>query len=347
MIRIALLAGALQGGSPDASVGIADVATLPPAHVAVQGSELIVELPPTDVPASDAAGEGMVRLPVYRVDIPVSGAVHRYEVQLFDAAGRPLPQTMLHHFNLDDPHRRELFAPIRLHVLAASRETPWPSVPWLLFGMPIEAGERYIASAMLANADSILRRGVRVRLVMDYVPKGRPWPLIKGYPWVMDVRFPLGGPGGTMAFDLPPGRSEHSWESSPAIPGILLGMGGHAHDYAVLLEFKDVTTGEIIWSVEPERDEQGRVLSVPLGRFYRWYRLGVRIFPDHVYRVTVVYHNPTGRLLAAAGMGAVAGVFVPDDPAAWPAADFSDPIYLADLRNTLRPDLTMRHGHHH
>src|SRR2546422_6505746 len=39
-----------------------------------------------------------------------------------DLAGRRLPQAMLHHFNLSDPERRELFLPIGLHIMAASKE---------------------------------------------------------------------------------------------------------------------------------------------------------------------------------------------------------------------------------
>src|SRR3989475_6096346 len=73
----------------------------------------------------------------------------------------------------------------------------------------------------------------------------------------MDVQFPLGRrPGGSKAFDLPPGRTERHWESSPAVPGTILGMGGHLHDHGVSLEVKDVTTGEILWHVEPVRSEE-------------------------------------------------------------------------------------------
>jgi hypothetical protein len=345
MLTLALAVLAVQNGvAPLAS--IEDVASLPPARVRAEAKQLIIELPPVDLPAADARGEGMVRLAAHRVEIPMSGYIHRYEVVVVDTSGARLPQTMLHHFNLDDPYRRELFAPLRLHLLAASKETPPPSVPWLVFGMPFAEGHRYIATAMLANADLAPRNGVIVRLVLDYVPAGRPWPFITGLPWVMDVRFPLGGEGGSLAFDLPPGRSEHYWESRPALEGTLLGMGGHAHDFAVALEFKDMTTGEVIWRVEPERDSAGRVLEVPLGRFYRWYRLGIKVYPDHVYRATVTYVNPTDRVLRNAGMGAVAGVIVPDNLAEWPVADFDDPIYRTDLTNLIRPALAVMHGHH-
>src|SRR6266568_3097246 len=91
---------------------------LPRASVLVDSerSEIVVELPPTDVPAA-----GMVRLPVFQAVIPVSAAICHFHMEVVDPAGRRLPQAMLHHFNLSDPERRELFLPIGLHIMAASR----------------------------------------------------------------------------------------------------------------------------------------------------------------------------------------------------------------------------------
>ena len=306
---------------------------LPHASVLVdsESSEIVLELPPTDVPAA-----GMVRLPVFQAIIPVSGSICHFHMEVVDPAGRRLPQAMLHHFNLSDPDRRELFLPIGIHILAASKETPAATVPRLLFGLPLERGQRLIASGMLGNETAALQRGVRMRLVLGYVPASRPWPLFRAYPWVMDVQFPLGHrPGGSKAFDLPPGRTERHWESSPAVPGTILGMGGHLHDHGVSLEVKDVTTGEILWHVEPVKDARDQVTSIPLVLFYRWYRLGIHITPDHTYRLTAVYENPTGRVLRDGGMGAVAGLFVPDRGATWPAVDPADSIYRADLHDTL------------
>ena len=306
---------------------------LPHATVLVdsESSQIVLELPATDVPAA-----GMVRLPVFQAVIPVSGSICHFHVEVVDPVGRRLPQAMLHHFNLSDPERRELFLPIGLHIMAASKETPAATVPRLLFGLPLERGQRLIASGMLGNETAALQRGVRLRLVLGYVPASRPWPLFRAYPWVMDVQFPLGRrPGGSKAFDLPPGRTERHWESSPAVPGTILGMGGHLHDHGVSLEVKDVTTGEILWHVEPVKDARDQVTSIPLVLFYRWYRLGIHITPRHTYRLTAVYENPTGRVLRDGGMGAVAGLFVPDRGATWPAVDPADSVYRADLHDTL------------
>jgi hypothetical protein len=277
--------------------------------------------------------------------VPASGSIHGFHVEIVDADGRRLPNTMLHHLNVCDLEHRELFLPIELHVLAASKETGSPSIPGHVFGLPLQRGQRLVTYAMLHNTTPIAHPGVRVRLVLSYMPERqfwRPWPLFRGYPWVMDVMFPFGHPpGGIKAFDLPPGRSVRSWEARPAIPGKIVGVGGHAHDYAVRLELTDATTGEVIWRVAPNTDGAGHVTSIPFGRFYRWNRLGVHITPEHTYRVTVVYENPTGRVLHDGGMGVVAGLFIPDRGHAWPPADTTDATYRQDLNNTYGGDVGM------
>jgi len=283
------------------------------------------------------------------VVLPVSGSLSGFRVEVVDSAGRPLPQRLLHHLNLSDPGRRELFLPIGLHIFAASKETPAATVPWLLFGLPVTEGQRFIASAMLSNSTPTNYRGIRVRLLLSYTPANRPWPLFRAYPWVMDVLFPVGHPpGGSKAFDLPPGRTTRSWVSSPAVPGTIVGMGGHIHDYGVGLEFADSTTGEVIWHGVPVRDSAGLVSSLPVTRFYRWYRFGIHITPTHRYRVSVVYDNPTGHPIPNGGMGAVAGLFMPDRGATWPPLDPNDPDYRRDLLDTLHPAEEMMDmpGHH-
>lgn len=151
----------------------------------------------------------------------------------------------------------------------------------------------------------------------------------------MDAVSPLGGEGGRHDFDVPPGRSSHSWEGSPVIPGIIVGMGGHAHDYATALELLDLTTGDTIWHQVPLRDATGRVLSIPPALFYRLYRLGIHIQPSHTYRVTVLYDNPTGANIPFGGMGSVMRLLVPDRGATWPDVDPRDTIYRANINNLL------------
>src|SRR6266480_3107010 len=62
----------------------------------------------------------MILEPIFEVEMPVSGSVWSYRVEVVDSGPRVLPKALLHHFNLRDPDRRELFLPIGLHVMAAS-----------------------------------------------------------------------------------------------------------------------------------------------------------------------------------------------------------------------------------
>ena len=327
---------------------------LPSAAVLVDSDahRLVIELPAVDVPAAHGGEETMVGLPLCRVLVPVDASLHGAHVELVDGDGHALPHRMLHHFNLSDPDHRELFLPIGLHLLAASRETPVITIPRLLFGLPLERGQRLIAGAMLANSSPVAYHHVRVRLVLRYVRGGLPWPLYRAYPWAIDVQYPLGRPPtGSKAFDLPPGHTERFWEGSPAIPGTIIGLGGHLHDYGVSLALKDMTTGEVLWRGTPETDGAGRVITFPLARFYSWRRLGLHLIPAHTYRLTAVYENPTGKVIPDGGMGAVAGLFVPDRGTTWPAVDTADTLYQQDQAATLRSGgaeemADMMMGHH-
>jgi hypothetical protein len=338
LLLLAFLA-ALRTG-PRAGPGDRTLDTLPRATVRIDSAagRIVVELPPVDLPAP-AHGEAMtmVGLPLCQVVIPISVWLHSSHVEVVDQHERPLPQEALHHFNLSDPSHRELFLPIAQHLLAASKETPHLEVPRLLFGVPLERGARLLAGAMLANTSDTSYHGVRARLVLRYVPAGRPWPLYRTYPWAMDVEFPLGhGPTGSKAFDLPPGRTVRSWEASPAVPGTILGLGGHLHDYGVGLELQDLTTATVLWHGAPITDGPGRVVALPVALFYNWHRLGVHLLPTHRYRVTAIYDNPTQHTIAGGGMGAVGGLFIPDHGAVWPAVDTSDAVYKMDLLETIR-----------
>ena len=335
-VILAALIAALLAGSPPPPPPPPPPPSLPLATVRLDVGEqrLVIELPPVDLPAATPGHDTMVGLPLCHVLVPVSASLHSARVEVVDETGRVLPPDVLHHFNLSDPEHRELFLPIGLHLLAASKETPQIEVPRLLFGLPLERGQRLLAGAMVANASSVGYHGVRVRLLLRYVPAGRPWPLYRTYPWAIDVEYPLGRPPtGSKAFDLPPGRTVRFWEGSPAIAGTILGLGGHLHDYGMSLELADVSAGRVLWHGEPISDGP-RVLAFPLTRFYNWHRLGLHIVPTHRYRLTAVYENPTGRLIPDGGMGAVAGLFVPDRGAVWPAVDTSDVLYRTDQAAT-------------
>jgi hypothetical protein len=312
---------------------IPPLATLPAAHVSVDSSQqvLLVELPPMDLAASTDSDESMLSLPAYQVQIPMDLALASVRVDVLDSAGHELPRTFLHHLTLTDPSRRELFLPTQLHILAVSKETPTIAMPRLLLGLPFRRGERLLTIGMLTNPTRTAYHNVRIRATLGYRPLGF-FPLFRVFPWGMDAMFPLGHPpDGTKGFDLAPGRTVRSWDSSPAVAGYLLGIGGHMHDYGVSLELTDVTTGNVLWHGEPVRDSLGHVLSMPITWFHTWHGAGVHVVPTHRYRITATYDNPTTRTLPDGGMGAIGGLFVPDRGVPWPAVDTADAVYRQDL----------------
>src|ERR1700752_4854722 len=193
--------------------------TIPPG---AKRGELIMEFPAVDPPAG-----AMARQPASVGEFPVDGSIYAVRAEIVDRAGRQLPIELLHHMNVMDPNERELFLPISRRILASGGETGEIRMPWLFVGSPFRAGEHVLAYAMVHNPTPVGYEGVRVRLVLDYVPAGRPWPVLSVVPWQLDVAFPVGD----KSFDLPPGTSERSYEGSPAVAGKLLVIGAHMHAY--------------------------------------------------------------------------------------------------------------------
>src|SRR2546426_11658216 len=114
LIAIALLvAAATTAPTTRSHASKPDGAALPPLpelpHATVlvdsESSEIVVELPPTDVPAA-----GMVRLPVFQAVMPVSGSICHFHMEVIDRAGRRLPQAMLR----SGEHTSELQSPCNL-----------------------------------------------------------------------------------------------------------------------------------------------------------------------------------------------------------------------------------------
>jgi len=293
--------------------------------------EIIVELSPLNLPAH-ASHHDIPQLPPQILVVPVTGWFEGYAGEIVDSAGRPVPQIVIHHLNLIVPQRRELFSTIMQRMGAAGAETPPVLLPRLfghpVLGYPISQGDTLLVTIMLNNPTATTYHNARLRVRLPYA-SSTTWPRpLSIYPFYLDVM----PPAGEHDYDLPPGHSEKSWEGRPAVPGRILAVGGHLHEYGVALRVEDVTAGRVIWGTTPVTDTAGQVVAIPNTTF--WWRLGVSLSPDHTYRVTAVYENPTGRTIPLGAMGAVAGVFLPDDMDRWPKVDRTSPEYQRDVQVT-------------
>lgn len=290
-------------------------------------------------PVSLPQGTSHFRAPIQLAALPVAGWLHGFAWEIKDADGNVLPERLLHHVNMLDPDNRGLFAPVARRIMAAGRETKSERLPGIL-GYPLAAGTRVLVTAMFASSPDASYDDVYLHVRMFYTPADDPG-LIRPrdiYPFYVDVM----GPVGDKDFPLPPGTHRRSWEGKPAIGGRVLGVGGHLHDYGDWIRFEDVTAGKVIWETAPDLDDQGRVSGVPTGKF--WWRGGVRIYADHVYRLSVQYTNPLDTMAPDGAMGALAGVILADD-VTWPEFDREDEAYVEDLRNTLnKPNESHQHG---
>jgi hypothetical protein len=308
--------------------------TLSAAHV---GGDIVLDLGPMSLPAH-AGHDGVGQPPPLSVALPSDGWVRGLKIEIVDSAGREVPHDVIHHINLIVPGRRELFSSIMLRIGAAGQETGPLVLPRLL-GYRVRRGDTVLVSAMLHNPTSTGYGGVRLRLHLPFVSSGSFIGAFSIVPFYLDVM----PPAGTHSFDLPAGHSERYWEGKPAIAGRVLAVGGHLHKYGVALRLEDRTEGKVLWEAKPTTDSTGEVTAMPTAKFI--WRLGIKIHPDHVYRLTAVYDNPTGAPIPDGGMGALGGVVVPAGGSTWPRVVLDDPEYQKDVRVTYRLDSQPAHVH--
>jgi hypothetical protein len=193
---------------------------------------------------------------------------------------------------------------------------------------------------MLHNPGATSYQGVRVRVIIQYSPRTAPPEPETVYPFFAHVT----PPDSNSAYDLPPGLSQRSRLIQPAIAGKVIGLGGHMHRYGVKLLLEDLTIGKTLWEAAPVRDSAGNILEVPT-RLFLW-RGGLHIRPDHVYRLTGVYMNPTGDTLRGGGMATMGGALQPASNVRWPTPNPAHPIFQRDLAQELGAAASA-HRHHH
>ena len=345
-------------------MGVCEVRRRDGGARALRGLALVVALGPAACTAWDLAGRGVpdeslietYTLEMPAVDIPVgsghhggpqpmplqttadfSGWVHGFSYEVVDAQGERLPDEVLHHVKVMAPDTRELFSDLMLRIVGAGSETEPVSLPKQA-GYRVDTGDSLLVTAVTHNPTDADLHGVTIRVHLTYSPEGSWKEPLSVYPFFTHVTEP--GAEETY-YDIPPGRSERSFEVTPAVSGRILGFGGHLHKYGRSLQVMDVTSGDVLWEVEAVRDAEGNVLRVPTDDFVL--SGGIPVEAGRSYRVTAVYENPGERTLSDGAMGTVGGVFFTE--AAWPAADPDHPVYVWDVTRELAPLQGLQHRH--
>jgi hypothetical protein len=298
--------------------------------------EYTIEMGPFDL-AAQSGHHGVQQPRPVALALPLDGWMRGLSYEIVDAQGEKLPNSLLHHLNLIAPDYRELFSDIMLRVGAFGSETKPYGVPFFL-GYRIHPGDSLLVTAMLHNPTGKPVSGARLRVQLEVSP-ARPWVRpVAVRPVYLDVM----PPAGSHAFDLPPGRFTKSWEGRPAVAARLLAAGTHMHQYGTALRLEDVTAGKLIWEARPETGPKGELVGMPTKYFLPF---GVPLHPDHVYRLSAEYDNPTGQVLKDGGMGAFGGVVIPASDADWPAVARQDSVYLHDVRVTTGQGAPHQMGH--
>jgi hypothetical protein len=126
------------------------------------------------------------------------------------------------------------------------------------------------------------------------------------YPAWMDVKS-----CGDSSYDLPAGKSEKTGTVTVKYDGVLLGVGGHMHDYGKEIVLQDVSRKETVATLGAKTDDRGHLEAVPVKLFVQ--EGGYKFAAGDVLRVSATYDNPTGKLLRDGAMGIAVGYFVAAD----------------------------------
>ena len=151
---------------------------LPAPGVAEQNAVPVINYPMENIleiaigPVTLPAKTAHMLIPVHVTAFPFDVWLHGYSWAVTDVNRNQLETSFLHHFNMIDPNKRELFYPISRRLFAAGRETPAVSLPGML-GMPVKADQPILLSTMFQNMTEKAYSDVYFRIWFEYTDKDR------------------------------------------------------------------------------------------------------------------------------------------------------------------------------
>ena len=300
----------------------------PHAHHAI-ASQLSAKLDVTDAAASHAlvlrigplsfpaktAHAAMPQAPDIIWTIPLDGWLLSYSPRLVDDHGAAIPNQLLHHVAFWNMGRSDFLCPNKEeHIFGAGGEmNQWPPLPG--YGYEVKRGDRIRIATMFHNptATAYPRAYLEIKVgyqsaAADDTAKSVPGPaaLHSVFPVWLDVQQCADS-----AYDLNAGPTVRSGEFLFKQSGILLGLGGHLHDYGRSIEVTSESRNETIALLDARLDPAGHILSIPTVIFLA--RGGYKIPDGDRLRVTAIYRNTSGRAIPDGAMGIAVGYFLPDD----------------------------------
>ena len=241
-------------------------------------------------------------------EIPFDGWLLGYTPALVDAPGPEVPGRVLHHVAFWNENRADFLCPNKEeHIFGAGSEmTNWAVIPG--YGYYVKKGDRIRIETMVYNptATPYDKVFLEVRIPFVEVPLGaKTVPLPRSvYPMWMDVQSCRDS-----GYDLKPGENVTVGSVQLKYDGVLLGVGGHMHDYAQELLLQSSRHKKAVAMLPAKVDEQGQLLSMPVITFFE--TGGYALSAGDKLTVTATYNNTTGKLLRDGAMGIVVGYFVP------------------------------------
>ena len=245
--------------------------------------------------------------------IPVDAWLLAYTPKLVDSNGNEVPGRVLHHVAFWNENRSDFLCPNKEeHIFGAGSEmTNWVEIPG--YGYRVQKADKIRIETMVHNPTDTAYDGVYLEVRIPYQETNAAAgaaPAVKSvYPAWMDVES-----CGNSGYDLKPGKNMTTGTVPVKYDGVLLGVGGHMHDYAKVIVLENVTRKETVAALDAKLDEQGQLLSMPVVTFFD--KGGYKFAAGETLKITATYENPTGKLLRDGAMGIVVGYFVPADDAA-------------------------------
>ncbi len=242
--------------------------------------------------------------------VPMEGWLLAYHPKLVDSNGNAVPGTVLHHVAFWNENRPDFLCPNKEeHIFGAGSEmTDWAEVPG--YGYRVRKGDNIRIETMIHNPTAISYDKAYLEVVIPFQEApgdaSTAVPRKNVYPAWMDVAS-----CGDSSYDLPPGKSEKTGTVTVKYDGVLLGVGGHLHDYGKQIVLQDISRKETVATLDAKTDAQGLLESVPVKLFVQ--EGGYKFAKGDALRISATYDNPTGKLLPDGAMGIAVGYFVAVD----------------------------------